>query len=208
MTALTHRFTQAVDYARIAHASQVSKGSDVPYLYHLLGVASLVLAYRGTEDQVIAGLLHDVLEDCGAGHEAGIRAQFGKDVADMVRGCTDGSAEGKAKHTSAEDRRRDWLERKMRYLAHLRVASDDTLLVSSCDKLFNARAIVDDLENPSVGPAVFDRFTGTREQTLGFYHSLSGIFTYRNSPVARAFDAMVERMHFLAGAKSRIALTP
>ena len=206
MTALTHRFTQAVDYARIAHASQVIKGAGVPYLCHLLGVASLVLAHRGTEDQTIAGLLHDVLEDCGAGHEAGIRAQFGDGVADIVRDCTDGMAEDKAKHTSADDRRLDWLQRKQAYLRHLREASDTTLLVSACDKLFNARAIVDDLENPDVGSGIFDRFTGTREQTLGYYESLSELFTSRKSPVARAFDAMVERMHSLAGSPSRVAL--
>jgi (p)ppGpp synthase/HD superfamily hydrolase len=73
MVELTDKFTKAVDYARIAHGRQVRKGSGIPYLYHLLGVASLVLAHGGSEDQAIAGLLHDVLEDCGAAHEDVIR---------------------------------------------------------------------------------------------------------------------------------------
>lgn len=77
MTVLSSRFTRAVDHARIAHAAQVRKGSGTPYLYHLLSVAGLVLDYGGDEDQAIAGLLHDVLEDCGSGHEALIRAEFG-----------------------------------------------------------------------------------------------------------------------------------
>lgn len=206
MTALTHRFTQAIDYARIAHASQVSKGAGLPYIHHLLGVASLVLAYRGSEDQVIAGLLHDVLEDCGAGHEAVIRAQFGDAVANIVGDCTDGTAEGKAKHTDPAAKRRDWLHRKLTHLENVRGESFASLLVTACDKLHNATQIVGDLENPEVGQAIFDRFTATREQTLGYYQALAEIFTERNSPVARAFDAMVGRMHKLADGATRRAL--
>jgi (p)ppGpp synthase/HD superfamily hydrolase len=207
MATLTHRFTLAVDYARVAHASQVRKGSGVPYIYHPLGVASLVLAHGGNEDQAIAGLLHDVLEDCGADHEPAIRAQFGDVVADIVQDCTDDTAESKAKHTDPEAKRRDWQVRKLAYLAHARQESDAALLVSACDKLHNASAIVEDLENPAVGRGVFDRFTGTRDQTLGYYQSLSEIFKVRQSPVARAFDAMVARMHDLAGVETRLALS-
>ena len=69
MTTITKRYVDAVNYARIAHAAQVRKGSSIPYLYHLLAVSSLVMEYGGNEDQSIAGLLHDVLEDCGAAHE-------------------------------------------------------------------------------------------------------------------------------------------
>ena len=207
MPTLTGRFAQAVDYARIAHASQVRKGSGAPYIYHPLGVASLVLAHGGNEDQAIAALLHDVLEDCGAHHEAVIRAQFGDVVAGIVQDCTDGTAEGKARHTDPEAKRRDWLSRKQAYLKHVRDEPDASLLVSACDKLHNASAIVEDLENPAVGGAVFGRFTGTREQTLGYYQSLSEIFNARRSPVARAFDAMVARMHALAGVEPRAPLS-
>lgn len=163
MSALSDRFSRAVDYARIAHAAQVRKGSNIPYLYHLLGVASLVIEFGGNEDQAIAGLLHDTIEDCGAAHEAAIRTQFGDAVANIVVDCTDGTAEGKASHTDPEARRRDWIERKLAYLAHLKAAPDQTLLVSACDKLHNARAIVQDLEDPDVATRVFDRFTGGRD---------------------------------------------
>lgn len=206
MTALTDRFSRAVDYARIAHAAQVRKGSDIPYIYHLLGVASLVIEFGGSEDQAIAGLLHDTLEDCGAAHEAAIRVEFGDAVADIVKDCTDGTAEGKASHTDAEAKRRDWIERKLAYLAHLKTAPDQTLLVSACDKLHNARAIVQDLENPDVGTRVFDRFTGGREGTLGYYQALVEIFSKRASPVARTLDAVVDMMHVLASVESRTAL--
>jgi (p)ppGpp synthase/HD superfamily hydrolase len=206
MTAFTDRFSRAVDYARIAHAAQCRKGSNIPYLYHLLGVASLVIEFGGNEDQAIAGLLHDTIEDGGAAHEATIRAQFGDAVADIVKDCTDGTAEGKASHTDAEARRRDWIERKRAYLAHLKTAPDQTLLVSACDKLHNARAIVQDLEDPDVGTRVFDRFTGGRAGTLGYYQALAEIFVAREIRVAKVLDATVGWMHELAGAATRGAL--
>lgn len=204
MAALTDRYARAVDYARIAHAAQFRKGSNIPYIYHLLGVSSLVIEFGGSEDQAIAGLLHDTLEDCGAAHEAIIRAQFGEAVATIVRDCTDGTAEGKAKHTDAEAKRRDWIERKRAYLAHLRTAGEQTLLVSACDKLHNARAIVQDMENPAVGTAVFERFTGGRDGTLGYYQSLAEIFGERGAGPARVLDAVVGRMHALAGLADRV----
>ena len=206
MTALTDRFSRAVDYARIAHAAQFRKGSNIPYIYHLLGVASLVIEFGGSEDQAIAGLLHDTLEDCGAAHEAVIRAQFGDAVANIVKDCTDGTAEGKASHTDPEAKRRDWIERKLSYLAHLKAASEQTLLVSACDKLHNARAIVQDLENPDVGTRVFERFTGGRDGTLGYYQALAEIFSAREVKAARIVDSTVDWMHELAGAEQRKAL--
>src|SRR3546814_7656261 len=84
MTAFTDRLSRAGDYARIAHARQVRKGTHVPYLSHVLGVAALVVEYGGNEDQAIAGLLHDTIEDHGQAHEAMIRALFDEAVVDIV----------------------------------------------------------------------------------------------------------------------------
>lgn len=206
MITLSDRFSRAVDYARIAHAAQVRKGSNIPYLYHLLGVASLVIEFGGNEDQAIAGLLHDTIEDCGAKHEAAIRKQFGDAVANIVVDCTDGTAEGKASHTDPEAKRRDWIERKLAYLTHLKQAPDAALLVSACDKLHNARAIVQDLEDAEIATLVFDRFTGGRDGTLGYYQALAEIFSARGIKVARVLDSTVDLMHALAGAEERKAL--
>jgi hypothetical protein len=217
--ALTDRFTAAVDYARLAHAGQTRKGSSIPYLSHLLGVASLVLDYGGSEEQVIAALLHDVIEDCGSQHEALIRAQFGTTVVDIVLGCTDGTAEGKAAHADAAARQQDWLLRKQRYLAHLAHAHEATLLVSGCDKLHNCRAIVIDQENPALGNAVFDRFTGGRDGSLMYYQLLADLFTQRGLPMATQLELSVRRMTALAGmplvggplgrgGSSRLSLSP
>jgi (p)ppGpp synthase/HD superfamily hydrolase len=202
---LSERFTAAVDYARIAHAGQTRKGTAIPYLQHLLAVASLVLEHGGDEDQAIAGLLHDVLEDCGEAHAGVIGERFGERVLAIVLGCTDGTAEGKAGLDDGIARRRDWLRRKQAYLAHLAHASDDMLLVSGCDKLHNARAIVGDLQRPDIGQGVFARFTGGRDGTLTYYRLLADLFTQRGAGMAVALEREVERMYALAGEQPRAA---
>lgn len=191
MSLLTERFTRAVDYARVAHAAHYRKGSGIPYIYHLLGVSSLVIEFGGSEDQAIAGLLHDVIEDCGAHHGPRIRAEFGDNVARIVLACTDGTAEEKSEHADAEAKRLDWVRRKQAYLQHLAEADDEVLLVSGCDKLHNARAIVQDLEDPAVGEAVFSRFSGGRDGTLWYYTSLQGIFAARRTRTAAAMRGVV-----------------
>lgn len=212
MTALTHRFSQAVDYARIAHAAQFLKGSDIPYVYHLLGVASLVLEYGGTEDQAIAGLLHDVLEDCGAAHEDTIRAQFGSGVATIVKDCTDGTAESKGAPGTAEDKLKDWSQRKLKYIARIKAESKTSLLVTACDKLHNARAILADLHG-NAGIRVFQRFTAGKPGTLQYYEAISRVLLKRAGTkgsrmheLVHEFDRTVGQIHKLAGSKTRIPL--
>ena len=158
---MMHRFPRlhiALDYVAEHHDGQLRKGTNIPYLARLLGVCALVLEYGGDEDQAIAGLLHDVIEDCGEQHRAIVRRTFGARVADIVEGCTDGVPD-------REGEKAPWRERKEAYLHHLRDAPRDTLLVSACDKLHNARAIAGDLR--SVGRDVFRRFKAGRDGTLG-----------------------------------------
>ncbi len=166
-----HRFPrlhQAIDYAADAHNGQIRKGTAIPYLAHLMGVCALVLEYGGDEDQAIAGLLHDVIEDCGEQHRQAVRTQFGERVGAIVEGCTDGVPDDAGNKAP-------WKQRKEAYLQHLSEAPLDTLLVSACDKLYNARAIVADLR--VMGMAVFDKFTVPRDQTLWYYRELLKIFT-------------------------------
>ena len=168
-----HRFPrlhEALDYVAEAHNGQLRKGSATPYLAHLLGVASLVLEYGGDQDQAIAGLMHDVIEDCGEAHRARVRALFGDRVADIVEGCTDGVPD-------AAGEKPPWRARKEAYIAHLAHAPMDTLLVSGCDKLHNARAIAADRR--LIGEVVFDRFKAGREGTLWYYDQLLEIFASR-----------------------------
>lgn len=205
-TQVTARFSEATEYARAAHAGQLRKGTRIPYISHPLAVASLVLSCGGDEDQAIAALLHDVIEDCGAEHADAIRAKFGDTVADIVLACTDGTAERKAKPSDPEARRRDWWVRKLEYLENLKRKPDATLLVSGCDKLDNALAIVADLENPAVGLVVFDRFTAGRDGTLRYYHSLAQLLARRQVAMSARLEAAVARMHALAGATEPVEL--
>ena len=168
---LWKRFEEAVDYAVEAHREQARKASPVPYLAHLFGVMSLVLEYGGDEDQAIAGLLHDTLEDCGAEHAPVIGARFGGGVLDLVRACTDW--EGPAGAAGKPP----WRPRKEAYIAHLDElgAGHRALLVSCSDKLHNARAIRSDLRQE--GLAVWDRFSQPAPEQRWYYRSLAGAFS-------------------------------
>ena len=186
---LTERIGRALALAVEAHAGQKRKGTEIPYLAHPMGVASIALDHGADEDQAIAALLHDAVEDGGEHFAEIIREQFGDRVADIVAGCTDGVPD-------ASGVKEAWLPRKERYIAHLRESSDDVLLVSGSDKLHNARAIVEDLLN--VGRSVFDRFTATPDQTIWHYETLSEIFTQRGTPIAKPLADTVKRMKQLA----------
>ena len=183
---LTQRFAQGLELAVRAHDGQVRKGTSIPYIAHPMGVASIALEYGADEDQAIAALLHDAVEDGGAHFEREIRERFGARVADMVMGCTDGVPD-------AAGQKPPWKQRKEKYLAHLEMATSDVLLVSGSDKLHNARAILADLH--TVGVSVFDRFTASKEETLWYYATLSEIFSRRGIPVAAALADTVAQVH-------------
>jgi (p)ppGpp synthase/HD superfamily hydrolase len=184
--AMTPRFTKAISLAAEAHEGQERKGTGIPYITHPVAVAALVARYGGDEDQQIGALLHDVLEDAGEDWTPRI-AEFGERVLSIVRACTDGTPD------ALTGQKAPWRERKEAYLAHLSDTPDDALLVSACDKLHNIQAIYLDLTE--VGPAVFDRFTASRDETLWYYRSLAEIFSERKiAPVGailRQYDKIV-----------------
>jgi (p)ppGpp synthase/HD superfamily hydrolase len=162
---LTTRFAQAMQFAFELHVDQVRKGTDTPYMAHLLAVTALVLENDGDEDQAIAALLHDAAEDQG-GREvlAMIQECFGERVAVIVDGCTD----------SYELPKPPWRPRKEAYIAHLPHASIDIRRVSLADKVHNARSILADLQQ--YGETVWDRFQGGRDGTLWYYRTLAQVF--------------------------------
>jgi (p)ppGpp synthase/HD superfamily hydrolase len=185
--ALGPRFDRALLYASAAHRDQPRKGTPIPYLSHLLGVASIVLTYRGTEDQAIAGLLHDTVEDCGAEHTPAIEELFGKAVRDMVLACSDSAV-------PAGGAKADWRTRKEGYLRHVEEldADDPALLVSCADKVHNATAILADLE--AEGPPLWTRFPGRHpEDILWYYGALAAFFTLTlPGPLAQRLQATVD----------------
>ena len=184
----TSRFGEALAYANRIHAAQVRKGADIPYVSHLLGVAALAIEMGADEDQAIAALLHDAVEDQGGlARLEDIRETFGERAAGMVADCTDSEVEPKP----------PWRARKEAYLTSLSKKPADSLLVSLADKTHNARAIVDDLTEH--GEVVWDRFTGGKDGSLWYYRALADAFeTLLPSAGARRLSATVGMMEKLA----------
>lgn len=166
---LGERFNQALVYAHNLHRTQPRKGKDIPYIGHLLGVASLVLESGGDEDMAIAALLHDAVEDQGGlPRLEEIKAKFGPRVAHIVRGCTDSEA-------IDPDQKAPWCQRKQWYIHHVEHEADaEVRLVSVADKVHNARAIL--IDQSEIGDAVFERFSGKRNGTLWYYRALVDAF--------------------------------
>ena len=191
---LTARFTRAVDYARLLH-TETRKGTKIPYMAHLLGVASLVMGEAGgpvpvTEDMVIAAILHDTAEDHGGQRTLDdVERKFGANVARMVEGLSDTLAED-------HDKKEGWEERKKAYLARLRTEPEDVLVISVADKLYNARAILDDLKE--IGPTVWDRFKRGPKEQLWYFHSLLEVFEPRlNSRMVGELKRVVDEISYL-----------
>ena len=184
---LSDRFITAVSYATTLHRNQVRKSTNIPYICHPLGVASLLIEAGADEDQVIAGLLHDIAEDCGGeARLADIKQMFGDRVEAIVRGCSDSL-------TESEESKAPSVERKRIHLAHLETASQEVLTVTAADKLHNARSIATDLEiNREI---LWDRFNLTQSEIISYYKSVYAILKKREispkllKPLATAIDA-------------------
>ncbi len=187
MVELTSRFNGALEFAAVRHAGELRKGTEIPYVAHLLGTASIALEYGANEDEAIAALLHDAVED-GKATLAEIRARFGDAVADIVAGCSDTDVRPKP----------PWRERKEAYIAHLRNASASVRLVSAADKLHNARAILRDYRE--MGEALWERFNGGRDGTLWYYRALVNAFRAAGtSRLVEELDRVVSELERCAG---------
>lgn len=187
------RFDDAFAYARAIHEDQVRKGTQIPYLAHLLSVAALVIEHGATDENLVIGaLLHDAAEDCGGRPRLDdIRGRFGDAVASVVEGCTD----------TLEDPKPPWRPRKEAYIEHLRQAiagREPFVLVSLADKLHNARSILADLRE--LGPVMFERFTAGREEQLWYYRSLVDAFRYYPGRMAGELERVVAEIEVVASA--------
>ena len=178
-------------YAHQVHQNQERKGTGVPYIAHILGVAAIAMEYGADEDEAIGALLHDAAEDGGGEPRlAEIRARFGDAVADIVFGCSDSLVE------DPEDKL-PWRERKVNYLAHLETASESVCLVSAADKLYNVRSLIRDLQHQ--GEEVWERFQGKRNGTLWYYEAVADALLSRyRSPLSRDLQDAVDELLALA----------
>lgn len=184
----SERFEEALIYAARLHRYQHRKGSSIPYVTHLLAVAAIVGENAGTEEEVIAALLHDAVEDQGGPPtRAEIRARFGENVARIVDGCTDTDQMPKP----------PWRARKEAYIAHIRIAEPSVRLVSMADKLHNARSILADLKER--GEAAWEKFSGGKDGSVWYYRTLADLYrAIDGRPLAFEFARVVDEIEFVA----------
>src|SRR5919112_3764747 len=184
---LSEKFEEALVYATHAHANQMRKKTGIPFVAHILGVTAIALEYGANETEAIGALLHDTVEDCGGAERLrDIREKFGDDVARIVDGCTD----------TYETPKPPWRERKERYLAHLADAPGSVRLVSSADKLHNARSVLSDYR--LVGEDLWSRFNGGKEGTLWYYRAIVDVLR-GDGPVVEDLDRVVTELEAVSG---------
>ena len=197
---LTPRFTRAVELAADLHSKQLRKGTEIPYVSHLLAVTSVVIHYGGSEDHAIAALLHDVVEDApkrlgAAKVRATILRRFGRVVADIVDGCTDATATPKPK----------WRKRKESYVSKAAEASADVVLVAASDKLHNVLAILSDYRRVKDG--IWARFNpdAGKAGTIGYYRGLVKAYqkTGHHPELVDELDDAVSRLEREASHRGR-----
>lgn len=190
MPELTDRFERALVYCVELHRGQKRKDTEIPYASHLLAVSGLVLEADGSEDQGIAALLHDVLEDQPDKTSAeDIADRFGDEVGRIVVACSDVHPD----EISESGDKPPWRFRKERYLDHLEDADEDVLLVSCADKLHNARAILRDFRIS--GDELWDRFNADADEQLWYQRSLADVFSRRlDHWLATEFDRVVREL--------------
>ncbi|MCD6030995.1 MAG: metal dependent phosphohydrolase [Thermomicrobiales bacterium] len=191
------RLANALGFATQLHAMQKRKGSGVPYISHLLAVAAIVLEHGGTEDEAIAALLHDAVEDQGGQATlALIRDRYGDTVAAIVAGCTD----------TDEVHKPSWRPRKERYLAHFADAPPSVLLVVAADKLHNARSVLADYRE--LGDALWPRFTGNRDGTLWYYRAVADALRARAQSGSDNLKKLVADLNRTVDELERAAAAP
>jgi len=162
---LSQKFDQALAYAALIHGGQTRKGTEIPYISHLLAVVSIALENGASEDEAIGALLHDAGEDAGGDGRIGdIQSRFGDAVADIVRGNSDTVLTPKP----------PWRKRKEEYIKHVQIASAAVRLVSAADKLHNVRSIHRDYL--ALGDKLWSRFNGGKDGTLWYYRALVTAF--------------------------------
>jgi len=188
---LSPKFEQALLYAATIHAGQTRKGSTIPFLAHLMGVASIALEHGADENQAIAALLHDAVERAGGqARLEDIRARFGEKVAEIVEGGTQPKGNPEP----------PWRARKAAFIAHLPRALDSVRLVAAADKLHNARTLLRDLR--ALGDSAWDRYSGGKEGMLWYYRCLVQAFkTAGVNPLVEELEHVVAEIERLSKIK-------
>ncbi len=183
---LSERFEEALLFATRRHAGQVRKGTDVPYVSHLLSVCALVIEAGGDEDAAIGALLHDAVEDQKATLDE-VRERFGAVVAAIVDQCSD----------TDEVPKPPWRARKEAFIASLAGMSAPARLVATADKTHNVRSILADYRRD--GESVWEKFNGGREGSLWYYRAVCDALAVPGSRLGDLLRAAVDELETCAG---------
>lgn len=177
-------FESALAFACSSHFGQWRKGGEGPYILHPMAVAALVAEHGGDEEQAIAALLHDVIEDCGVTKEL-IADRYGQRVARIVDACTDAAVIPKP----------PWRPRKEAHIAKVIDQPADVKLVIAADKLHNANSILRNRRRASIGNAVWDRFSAKRADVIWYYRSMAAaLATNWQSDLLYELDSAVREL--------------
>ncbi|MBX7223691.1 MAG: HD domain-containing protein [Blastocatellia bacterium] len=189
---LTHRFEEALVFAAQLHRDQKRKGSETPYVGHLLAVSAIVIEHGGDENQAIAALLHDAIEDQGGDPtRQEIERRFGTDVVFLVNGCTDTDITPKP----------PWRARKEAYVVHLRETTPRVRFVSAADKLHNIRSILTDYR--TLGDDLWPRFRAGKDGTLWYYRTvLNTLLACESNTLFAELELAVKELEALAQSTS------
>jgi (p)ppGpp synthase/HD superfamily hydrolase len=194
----SQRYIDALGWAAELHRHQRRKGKPVPYISHLTAVSALIWEDGGDEEQAIAGLLHDAIEDAGV-TEGQIAARFGARVARIVADCTDTNGP-----VAADGEKEPWLLRKTRYIEHLQSAHPDSLLVSAADKAHNARDMVLDARRD---PSMWSKFNAGLEGSAWYLLQLHLTFQ-RRLENSRSVELLGESVREILTSAPYLALVP
>ena len=194
----SQRYADALSWAAELHRHQCRKGKQVPYISHLIAVSALVWEDGGDEEQAIAALLHDAIEDAGVSGSQ-IASRFGPRVAQIVVDCTDTSGA-----VEAGGEKEPWLIRKTRYIEHLQSASTDSLLVSAADKAHNARDMVLDARRD---PAMWPKFNAGLDGSAWYLQTLHQVFA-QHLPHSRSVALLGESLQEILSSAAVLAAVP
>lgn len=194
---ITPRYGEALLWAEAIHRQQRRKGKAVPYISHLISVSALVWEDGGTEDQAIAALLHDAIEDAGQS-QGSIAERFGQEVADIVRDCTDTSG------TPADGEKEPWLHRKTRHIASLQHKPLTSLLVIAADKAHNAGDMVLDARRDA---AMWRKFNAGLEGSAWYLLRMHQQLKHR-LPASRSVERLGEAVQEVLTSESFRRLVP
>ena len=195
---LTKKIEKAINLASQLHAGQLRKGGDsLPYISHPFAVAWILNEYSDNEDVIVAGLLHDVLEDVPGYSYDDLARDFGTEVAEIVRGVS----EDKDPNAPGDDRA-TWLERKEKYLAVLAQGSPDAMMVSAADKIHNLRSMIAAYRQQ--GEELWASFNSPADKKLWFYEQVLGVVRDRVEPqLVKDLEKELETMRSLMADMSR-----